>query len=321
MFPTTTRADVLSVHRMAESVRAGLWMSVVYGRIVLVQARVAQRIERDSPKVGVGGSSPSAGATLPSPPHLPRTPEILKTARIATEAAAGCGQERAKARPFTSREGAVMSPTDKDRGCNVEVQIRATDTKVTEGMREFIDRRMAKLDKIADRVIDAQLELRTETPRSGPPITTAQITLKTGKHIIRAEEKADEPARAVDAAIDKLITQVRKFNEKRRSRRRRAGEHPMVEMASMEETFPLDGQVATAIAEPDLAEMDDDEEEDLPLRVKRFSIKPMTVDEAVDQMELLGHDFFLFQNADEDMMNVVYKRRDGAYGLLAPTKP
>jgi putative sigma-54 modulation protein len=201
----------------------------------------------------------------------------------------------------------------------VELQIRATDTKVTDGMRDFIDRRMAKLDKFADKVVDAQLELRTETPRSGPPICTAQLTLKTGKHILRAEERADEPAKAIDAAIDKLITQVRKYNEKRVSRRRRAGEHPMVEMADVEAAVGLDGQVAVAEAEaPDIDDLD--EEEELPLRVKRFSVKPMTVDEAVDQMELLGHDFFLFQNADEDTMNVVYKRRDGAYGLLAPTR-
>lgn len=200
----------------------------------------------------------------------------------------------------------------------MEFQIRTTDTKVTDGMREFIDRRMAKLDKIAEKVVDAQLELRTETPRSGPPICTAQLTLKTGKHILRAEERSDDPAKAVDAAIDKLIGQVRKFNEKRRSRRRHAGEHPMVEMASLEESFLLDGQTATAVAEPEID--DEDDEYELPIRVKRFSIKPMTVEEAVDQMDLLGHDFFLFQNADEDVMSVVYKRRDGAYGLLSPSK-
>lgn len=202
----------------------------------------------------------------------------------------------------------------------MELQIRATDTKVTDGMREFIDRRMAKLDRLADKVVDAQLELRTETPRTGPAITTAQLTLKTGKHILRAEEKAEEPAKAIDAAIDKLIVQVRKFNEKRRDRRRRAGEHPMVEMAVIDEALPLDGQAATAVAEPEMLDADDLDEEELPLRVKRFSVKPMTVEEALDQMELLGHDFFLFHNADEDTMNVVYKRRDGAYGLLAPSR-
>lgn len=202
----------------------------------------------------------------------------------------------------------------------MELQIRSTDTKVTDGMREFIDRRMAKLDKLADKVVDAQLELRTETPRAGLPVTTAQLTLKTGKHILRAEEKADEPAKAIDAAIDKLIAQVRKYNEKRLARRRTAGEHPMVEMATPGASFPLDGQAATAVAGIEEPDIDDEDEVEIPLRVKQFAVKPMLVDEAIDQMELLGHDFFLFHNGENDTMNVVYKRRDGAYGLLAPTK-
>ncbi len=206
----------------------------------------------------------------------------------------------------------------------MDLQIRTNGTKVTDGMREFIDRRMSKLDRIADKVVEAQLELRTETPRAGLPTTTAQLTLHTGSHILRAEERADDPAKAVDAAIDKLIGQVRKYKDKKRARRRQMGEHPMSEMVTDAETAALtldpnqlpvsgDGHVADI---PD----EDDEEEEQPLRVKRFSVKPMLVDEAVDQMELLGHDFFLFHNADEGQMNVVYKRRDGAYGLLAPTR-
>lgn len=202
----------------------------------------------------------------------------------------------------------------------MELQIRANGTRVTEGMRDFIDRRMSKLDRFADRVVDAQLELRTEAPRTGRPITTAQLTLHTGKHILRAEERAEDPAKAVDAAIDKLIVQVRKFNDKKKTRRRRDGEKPLAQVETVEDMFPLDtdqiGELTTVDGETD----DLDDEEELSMRVKRFSMKPMIVDEAVDQMELLGHDFFLFHNADEDQMNVVYKRRDGAYGLLAPEK-
>ena len=205
----------------------------------------------------------------------------------------------------------------------MELQIRTNGTKVTDGMREFVDRRISKLDRLADKVVDAQLELRTETPRTGPELTTAQLTLHTGHHILRAEERADDPAKAIDAAIDKLIVQVRKYNDKRQSRRRKAGEHPMTQMVTLEELDPLnfgDAPVdGSAAVEPDEIDIDEDEEE-MPLRVKRFSIKPMAVDEAVDQMELLGHDFFLFHNADEEQMNVVYKRRDGEYGLLAPDK-
>lgn len=200
----------------------------------------------------------------------------------------------------------------------MELQIRSNGTKVTDGMREFIDRRMSKLDRLADRVVDAQLELRTEHPRAGVPLTTAQLTLHTGHHIIRAEERADDPAKAIDAAIDKLIRQVRKYNTKRRGRRRRAGQHPMSEMVDVTRT-ELPEMRATEFADVAVLE-DDDDAEDLPLRTKRFGVKPMMVDEAIDQMELLGHDFYLFHNADEDQINVVYRRRDGAYALLAPDR-
>ncbi|CAN5697087.1 ribosome-associated translation inhibitor RaiA [soil metagenome] len=200
----------------------------------------------------------------------------------------------------------------------MELQIRSNGTKVTDGMREFIDRRMSKLEPIAHKVVDAQLELRTERPRTGAPQTTAQLTLHTGRHILRAEERADDPSKAIDAAIDKLIVQVRKFNGKRQGRRRRAGEHPMSEMADLREHdftgVSADGNTNVAVTD------EDDEDQETPLRTKRFGVKPMIVDEAIDQMELLGHDFFLFHNADEDHINVVYKRRDGAYGLLAPDK-
>lgn len=199
----------------------------------------------------------------------------------------------------------------------MELQIRSNGTKVTDGMREFIDRRMSKLDRLATKVVDAQLELHTEHPRSGIPLTTAQLTLQTGHHIIRAEERSDDPAKAIDAAIDKLIRQVRKYNGKRKSRRRQAGEHPMNQMVDISE-FDLPELSAAERAE--VALMDEDDEEEIPLRTKRFGVKPMMVDEAIDQMELLGHDFFLFYNADEDQINVVYKRRDGAYGLLAPDR-
>jgi putative sigma-54 modulation protein len=202
----------------------------------------------------------------------------------------------------------------------MELQIRSNGTKVTTGMREFIDRRMAKLDRLADKVVDAQLELHTETPRAGLPVTTAQLTLHTGSHILRAEVKDEDPAKAIDAAIDKLVAQVRKFNEKRRSRRRRAGEHPMAEMVAPEETIELELGAEATLASDNGLDDSIEEEDELPLRVKRFSVKPMHADEAVDQMELLGHDFFLFHNAAEDQMNVVYKRRDGSYGLLAPTR-
>lgn len=193
----------------------------------------------------------------------------------------------------------------------MELQIRSHGTKVSDGLQQFIDRRIAKLDRIAEHVVEAHLELRTEELRLGNEITTAQLTLRTGRHVLRAEERDAEPAKAIDAAIDKLIRQARKFSDKRANRKRRS------------QRFALDGTAPPAHQIPSTFEdMDDDDPDAISpiVRPKRFQMKPMLVEEAIDQMELIGHDFFLFQNSDEDQLNVLYRRRDGTFGLLAPAR-
>jgi putative sigma-54 modulation protein len=198
----------------------------------------------------------------------------------------------------------------------MDVHIRTAGFKVTEEISAFIERKMAKLDRLAEHVTEANLELKKETLRNGGELTTAQLTLQTGRHILRAEERAPEATKAIDAAVDKLVRQVRKYNGKRADRRKRGvatgavprlGEH----LAALQDFAQLDS-----------TGLDGDDSEDAEnrlVRIKRFSMKPMNVDEAIDQMELIGHDFFLFQNADEDQLNVLYRRRDGSFGLLAPT--
>lgn len=200
----------------------------------------------------------------------------------------------------------------------MELQIRTNGTKVTTGMREFIDRRMEKLDRLADHVVDAQLELRTEQTRTGSEVTTAQLTLQTGRHVLRAEERDAEPAKAIDAAIDKLIRQVRKFNDKRNNRKRRTPVSDLVTAAvgapeAVESSLPEE-VTFTATTE----EAEDEDVESPVVRTKRFPMKPMPIEEAIDQMELVGHDFFFFKNTDGDQLNVLYRRRDGSYGILAP---
>ena len=201
----------------------------------------------------------------------------------------------------------------------MELQIRTNGTKVTTGMREFIDRKMAKLDRLADHVVDAQLELRTEQTRTGSEVTTAQLTLQTGRHVLRSEERDAEPAKAIDAAIDKLIRQVRKFNDKRNNRKRRTPVSDLVTAAvgapeAADASLPEDFAFTTTIDESD-----EDEDEASPIvRTKRFPMKPMPIEEAIDQMELVGHDFFFFKNTEGDQLNVLYRRRDGSYGILAP---
>jgi putative sigma-54 modulation protein len=194
----------------------------------------------------------------------------------------------------------------------VELQIRSNGVKVTEGMREFIDRRMSKLDRLAEHVTDATLELRADKTRTGAEIATAQLTLRTGKHVLRAEAEDAEAARAIDIAVDKLIRQVRKYVDKRTSRRKAAAPvSALVEPIPVEATLPENFRF-------DDAEATSDDGTSPVSRTKVFQMDPMGVETAIEQMELVGHDFFFFKNKDDEKFSVLYRRRDGSYGLLSP---
>ena len=188
----------------------------------------------------------------------------------------------------------------------MNIQIRANGTKISDDLRDYIDIRIGRLDRLVDHVVDAQLELKKEKSRTGGQHTRAQITLQTGKHVLRAEVIDNEEARAIDQVIDKLERQIRKFNDKRNDRKGRTG----VSNLSVQIAAPADSVL-----------MEDEVDDEARLvRTKRFAMKPMDVDEAIDQLELVGHDFFLFHNVDERQLNVIYRRRDGSYGLLGPDR-
>ena len=185
----------------------------------------------------------------------------------------------------------------------MDLNIRANGVKVSDGLREFIDKRMAKLDRLADRVVDAQLELKSETTRTGAETSTAQITLQTGKHVLRAEAEAPEIAKAVDMAIDKLVSQVRRFND----RKHRRGGTPLYDL--FDPTPSVDEDPVTDDLAAQIGKV---------ARTKTFQMDPMGVETAIEQMELIGHDFFFFKNEEDHTFTVLYRRKDGSYGLLAP---
>ncbi|MCC6793214.1 MAG: HPF/RaiA family ribosome-associated protein, partial [Thermomicrobiales bacterium] len=116
---------------------------------------------------------------------------------------------------------------------------------------------------------------------------------------LRAEERDGEASRAVDAALEKLERQARRHHEKKTDRHGRR---------------PADYGTTLDLSAP----IDETDSEETVVRTKRFPVKPMDTTEAIEQMELLGHDFFLFENLDAKRISLVYKRRDGSFGLLIP---
>jgi putative sigma-54 modulation protein len=137
-----------------------------------------------------------------------------------------------------------------------------------------------------------------ENTKSATDRQVAQLTIRSDRGIIlRAEERTGDMFASIDAVMDKMSRQIARYKGKRQKSRREA---PPEELG-----MPIE----------DMSIVEDDAR---VVRNKRFSLVPMVEEEAIEQMELLGHDFFVFFNADEDGVNVLYRRKDGNYGLLIP---
>ena len=192
----------------------------------------------------------------------------------------------------------------------MEIQVKARDYKLSPDLRQFIQERVDKLDRFIGRVTDAKLELVHEHPRTGGERIKAQLTIHSGHSVLRAEEQHAEVRRAVDLVVEKMARRVKRFHSKRAEHGRR---HLVPGFPTLPELSP------DAVA--DLGDLETDDEQDgnrQVVRTKRFALKPMSSDEAIDHLELLGHDFFVFLNAEDNQVNVLYRRKNGDYGLIQP---
>lgn len=193
----------------------------------------------------------------------------------------------------------------------MDVQIKTRDLKMTDGLQEFIDTRVEKLERVQEPVIEATLELRGEKPRSGGEITVAQFTIRTNTTILRTEENDHDPHVAIDQAVARMERQIRRYRDKkifvpRRRRRAQATQAMELDTPPTDEVFDiLDGE-------------EQDWEPQTAVRRKRFAVIPMDETEAIEQMELLGHDFFVYFNPEDGQINVMYRRHDGGYGVIQP---
>lgn len=188
----------------------------------------------------------------------------------------------------------------------MDVQLKAKDLTLTPPLRDFATERVSRLERFLGHVHDAKLELVHERPRTGGDYVVAQLTLHTGRTILRAEERHADTRRAIDLVSERMERQIRRLHSKRSGRGKRGIEQPELPALSASDLAQLS------------AEDDDFDAPSTVVRTKRFALKPMSSMEAIDQLELLGHDFFVFRNADDDSVNVLYRRKSGNYGLIQP---
>jgi putative sigma-54 modulation protein len=180
-----------------------------------------------------------------------------------------------------------------------KVEISTKNVEVTEKLEEYINKKIARLERILPDLEETKIELASsKSLRSKSDREVAQFTLMGKSFILRTEERDSDLMTAIDKAADKMQRQIERFKGKR-SRGRGNG----LSVAEITPESVSEGETPhTAI-----------------VRRKKFTLVPMDESEAIEQMALLAHeDFFIFYNVNTNSINVLYKRRDGDFGLIEP---
>ncbi|MEZ4733558.1 MAG: ribosome-associated translation inhibitor RaiA [Caldilineaceae bacterium] len=189
----------------------------------------------------------------------------------------------------------------------MQLTVHGRHLEVTDWIRQYIEKKVDRIQRYLPQIQELRAELTQSETRAAADRYTAQITVWANGQILRAEESTSDIFASIDATIDKMAKQVQRFKGRRFQSRRRASA-----AASMEAEMNA--------LEPAVEEADSEAAFDGNIiRRKQFVLEPMNEEEALEQMELLGHDFFVFFNPDMNAVNVIYRRRDGNYGLLQPT--
>jgi len=229
----------------------------------------------------------------------------------------------------------------------MKIQVKGRNVAVTDALQEYAHEKLGKVQRLLrerriDEVSRLELELMVEKNPAIPNNNVAEATIFTGGPVIRAREASDDMYAAIDLVTDKLQRRVKKYHDKRHHKTHhkyateKAGLVVAVEEAAAAvatgEVSPAEvaevaavaaaatnGHATAATAAPTetMAPVGEDDHGSV-VKVKRFPMKPMSVEEATLQLELVGHDFFVFRNADTDATNVVYRRRDNHYGVIMP---
>lgn len=178
----------------------------------------------------------------------------------------------------------------------MRLQVKGRNLEVSDSIRTYAQEKLGKLERQLHDPTRVELELTVERNPSIAQNQIAEATIWTKGPILRAKESSHDMKASIDQLVDKLERQVTRYREKRQ---RKASRRDGIVAEQEPPGIPLEGEGTI-------------------VKTKQFPVKPMTPEEAVLQLELVGHDFFVFRNAESGEVNVVYRRRDGAYGLIEP---
>ena len=186
------------------------------------------------------------------------------------------------------------------------INIKARNITISEAVEKHFNRKLTRMEKLIGRDVEANVNCSRLKGQD-----RVEVTLLGSGIEMRAEDAAGDLYSALDLVCERLERQVERYKTKYEQRRRK---RESIRRGDAEVIIP-EGLVTEAITDST-----SDEEEDSPhiVRSKRFALKPLDPEEACMQMELLGHSFFVFLNTETEAVNVVYKRKDGDYGLIEP---
>jgi putative sigma-54 modulation protein len=179
----------------------------------------------------------------------------------------------------------------------MRLQVKGKNVEVSDSIRRYAEEKLAKLDRQLHELTQVELELWMEKNPSISANQVAEATIFTKGPTLRAREATSDMKASIDALTDKLLRQVEHYRAKRSRKQTRGNGIP-----------PPGGPMS----------IPDQEQRPKIVKTKQFAVKPMTAEEAALQLELVGHDFFVFQNDESGEVNVLYRRNDGGYGLIEP---
>lgn len=178
--------------------------------------------------------------------------------------------------------------------------IKGKNVDVNEKTKDYIEKRAAKFDRHLNNIAETKVEVTEEKTKSKDSRYVVEITLDLQGMLLRSEERAGDIFSAVDLAVETMDRQILRYKGRLQGRKRRKSGTEMAPLPPEAEPLP------------------EEEPSGGLVKVKRFAIKPMSPEEAIDQMDLLGHDFYVFFNDRSEQVNVVYRRKGGGYGLIEP---
>lgn len=190
---------------------------------------------------------------------------------------------------------------DLEKGVNImELQVVGKNVEITQQLREYLTIKLDKLTRHLPNMDEAKVEIHEEKTKSPAHRVAVQVTIKNKGTILRSEERSANVHTAIDAVTEVLARRIERYKGKLDKKAKGAATVHQLSLTSEEPA------VEEEITSPEV------------VRVKRFLVKSMTVTQAAEQMELLSHDFFLFMNSESGELNLVYRRKDGNYGLIEP---